>query len=98
MPNHPLLQSDAFLFDIDGTLLTVTDATQYFAFIHAMRDVFGVDCDLSGISLHGNTDLGILRAALRNSGISDSHFEERIERAVTRMCAEVAHNSAQIRA
>jgi phosphoglycolate phosphatase-like HAD superfamily hydrolase len=98
MPSQPLLQSDAFLFDIDGTLLNVTDATQYFAFLNAMRETFQVECDLSGIHLHGNTDIGILRAALRKKGISDDDFEGKINRAIEQMCAEVLRKTADIRA
>jgi phosphoglycolate phosphatase len=98
MPNQPLLQSDAFLFDIDGTLLNVTDATHYFAFLNAMRDVFQVECDLSGIAVHGNTDVAILRAALQKRGISARDFDEKIGSAVAQMCAEVVRNAADLRA
>jgi phosphoglycolate phosphatase len=98
MLNHRLLQSDAFLFDIDGTLLNVSDATQYLAFRKAMRDVFGVEGDLSSIHLHGNTDVGILRAALRQQGVGDREFEEKIEDAIEQMCTEVTGKAASLRA
>ena len=32
---------DAFLFDIDGTLLTCTDAVHYFAFCHVFESIAG---------------------------------------------------------
>ncbi len=93
-----LIEADAYLFDIDGTLLNVSDATHYFAFLNAMRDVFGVDCNLDGVAVHGNTDIGILRAALRMRGISDEEFDGKVARAIVQMCAEVVRNAADIRA
>ena len=33
---------DAYLFDIDRTLINCTDATHYFAFHNAVEKVFGV--------------------------------------------------------
>jgi phosphoglycolate phosphatase-like HAD superfamily hydrolase len=90
--------ADAYLFDIDGTLLNVRDATHYFAFLNAMREVFGVDCNLDGVPVHGNTDIGILRAALRRQGVSDQTFDAAIPQALDRMCAEVVRNFADLRA
>lgn len=93
-----MIEADAYLFDIDGTLLNVRDATHYFAFLNAMRDVFGVECNLDGVPVHGNSDVGILRAALQGQGIADGTFEQHIERAIKQMCSEVTRNAADIRA
>lgn len=49
-----------FLFDIDGTLLLTGRAGEH-ALRHALRERFGVDDDLSGISFAGSTDGAIAR-------------------------------------
>ncbi|HVZ60537.1 MAG TPA: HAD hydrolase-like protein [Terriglobales bacterium] len=102
LPSTPggnvLPEVDAYLFDIDGTLLNVSDATHYFAFLNAMRSVFGVECNLDGVPVHGNTDVGILRASLAQSGVSDELFVSRIGQAMEQMCAEVVRNAADLRA
>ena len=48
------------LFDIDGTLLT-TDGAGRVAMRQAAKDLFGLDEDLTGITIAGNTDGGIVR-------------------------------------
>ncbi len=97
-PYDPLswARADAYLFDIDGTLLNVRDPTHYFAFHHAVRDVFGIESRMDGVPIHGNTDTGILRAVLRRAGLSDAHVEAHLPRAIAQMCAEVTANAANI--
>ncbi len=58
------MDADAYLFDIDGTLLNTRDWVHRDALHQAMREAYGVDTTISGIAYHGKTDLGILRAAL----------------------------------
>ncbi len=89
--------ADAYLFDIDGTLLNTLDGTHYHAFHNAVRAVYGVDSHIDGIPVHGNTDIGILRAVLRREGVSDAVFERELPRALAHMCSEVARNAASIR-
>lgn len=96
-PVPPHLSYDAYLFDIDGTLLNTRDSTHYHAFHTAVREVFGVDSHIDGVPVHGNTDIGILRAVLRRAGLSDAQFEARLPSAIERMCTEVASNAAAIR-
>jgi phosphoglycolate phosphatase-like HAD superfamily hydrolase len=78
--------ADAYLFDIDGTLLRCYDRTHRSALHWAMRKVFGVETTIDGIAYHGKTDLGILRAALERVGMAghaiDSGMAEAL--AVTR--------------
>jgi len=62
--------SDAYLFDIDGTLLLSKDRTHRYALHRAMLDVYGVETTIDGIAYHGKTDVGILRAALERAGIA----------------------------
>lgn len=61
------IEADAYIFDIDGTLLNSRDGVHYNAFRKALREVFGIESDLSEIPVHGNTDLGILRAVVARS-------------------------------
>ncbi|HYG99202.1 MAG TPA: HAD family hydrolase [Terriglobales bacterium] len=84
---------DAYLFDIDGTLLNARDAVHYNAFHSAVKHVFGVDSLIDGVPVHGNTDIGILRAVVRRAGLSDTAFEERLQYAREHMCSEVGRNS-----
>lgn len=88
---------DAYLFDIDGTLLNSRDAVHYFAFHHAMRQVFGRDAKIDGVPVHGNTDIGILRAVLRREGLADTEIDSGLPQMFEQVCAEVERNSGQLR-
>jgi HAD superfamily hydrolase (TIGR01549 family) len=97
-PSHqalPILPgADAYLFDIDGTLLNSRDGVHYNAFHAAVREVYGIDSKIDGVPVHGNTDLGILRAVARRAGLSDGEFESKLPAAMERMCKEAKDNSA----
>lgn len=86
----------AYLFDIDGTLMNVRDGTHYNAFHSALRKIYAIDSTIDGVPVHGNTDIGILRAAVRRAGLTDSEFESRVKDAVDHMCCEIERNSAAI--
>ena len=88
---------DAYLFDIDGTLLNSRDAVHYFAFHHAMRQVFGRDAKIDGVAMHGNTDIGILRAVLRREGFADAAIDAGLPEMIAHISAEVQRNSEQMR-
>ena len=88
--------ADAYLFDIDGTLLNSRDAVHYFAFHHAVRDVFGLDVKIDGVPVHGNTDIGILRAVLQRDGFKDAEIDAGLPQMIERMCAEVERNAGQM--
>ena len=88
--SHPALGRpwdafDAYLFDIDGTLLNCTDATHYFAFCDALLKLSGRELNLDGITAHGNTDAGILRDALIRAGIPESEWRRRVPEACSGM-------------
>src|SRR5215472_10778418 len=89
--------ADAYLFDIDGTLLNSRDPVHYFAFHHALQEVFGHDAKIDGVPVHGNTDVGILKAVLRRDGFADAEIDARLPEMIDRMCAEVRRNSDQMR-
>ena len=90
--------ASAYLFDIDGTLMNTRDATHYFSFRRALKTLFGFDATIDGVPVHGNTDIGILRAVCRRQSISDSDFERRLPDIIEMMSGEVAARKAEIRA
>jgi phosphoglycolate phosphatase len=89
--------ADAYLFDIDGTLLNSLDSVHYFAFQHAIRKVLGIQAGIEGVPVHGNTDIGIMRAVLRREGLEDDVVNAHLPQIVEQMCAEVKRNSEQLR-
>jgi phosphoglycolate phosphatase len=90
--------ADAYLFDIDGTLLNTRDGVHYYSFRNVLKNIFGIDASLEGVPVHGNTDVGILRAVIRRAGVSDASFEEKLPLIVQHMSDEVERKSAEIRA
>lgn len=90
--------ADAYVFDIDGTLLVTKDLVHWNALHQAMLEAYGVDTTIEGIQYHGKTDLSILRAALAREGINDSMFESKLPRALEIVCREVEANHRQLAA
>src|SRR5215471_3106418 len=84
--------ADAYLFDIDGTLLNCRDAVHYWAFRRSVQEVLGIEAGIDGVPVHGNTDIGILRAALRRAGLDDGALDAHLPRIVEQMCAEAQRN------
>ncbi len=76
---------DAYLFDIDGTLIDCRDATHYFAFCDALKMLSGKELTLEGVTAHGNVDNGILRDALQRAGVSGDTWRERLPETHERM-------------
>jgi phosphoglycolate phosphatase len=77
---------DAYLFDIDGTLLNCSDTVHYFAFCDALSRVAGRPLTLEGVTAHGNTDTGILRDAWALAGIDESTWRPRLTDIHDTMC------------
>ena len=90
------MDADAYLFDIDGTLLNTRDLVHWNALNRAMLEAYGVDTTIAGISYHGKTDLGILRAALERAGITDGAFEKRLPLALDIVRKEVSENARDL--
>ena len=88
--------ADAYIFDIDGTLLVTKDLVHWNALHQAMTEAYGVDTTLEGIPYHGKTDLSILRAAVGRAGVSDSDFEAKLPAALDAVCREVEANHLQL--
>jgi phosphoglycolate phosphatase len=92
----PLPAADAYVFDIDGTLLVTKDLVHWNALHHAMLEAYSVDATIEGIQYHGMTDLSILRAALAREGIHDNAFEALLPKALAVVCREVEANHKQV--
>ena len=95
-PGFDWLAADAYLFDIDGTLLNSRDAVHYHAFHRAVNQVFGLDMRLEGIPVHGNTDVGILQAYLRSAGLPEERWRPRLPEVFELMSAEVERNASSL--
>ena len=69
-------EQDAYLFDIDGTLLRSRDRIHVDSFASSVQRVTGFEVTLAGIVLQGSTDTGILREACNQAGIPPQMLEE----------------------
>jgi phosphoglycolate phosphatase len=90
------MSAEAYLFDIDGTLLISRDRVHRDALHRAMREAYDVDTTIDGIAYHGKTDLGILRAALERVGVSANQFEVNLPAALEVVCRDVSANASRI--
>lgn len=87
---------DAYLFDIDGTLLHCRDAVHYFAFCEALTSVAGRPLTLDGVVTHGNTDMGIVRDALRVAGVPEDRWRSKLVGIQRQMCEHVAAHEEEL--
>ena len=62
---------DAYLFDIDGTLLHAHGGVHTSAFSASVQAVMGHPLPIDSVPVHGSTDTGILRDAFRLAAIPD---------------------------
>ena len=81
---------DAYLFDIDGTLLRSRDRIHVDSFVASVHRVTGFEVTLAGIALQGNTDTAILREACNQAGIPPEVLESQAGAILEAMCAQVA--------
>lgn len=81
---------DAYLFDIDGTLLRSRDRIHVDSFVTSVQRVTGFEVTLAGIVLHGSTDTAILREACQQAGIPPEVLEAQAGAILDAMCARVA--------
>lgn len=68
-------RQDAYLFDIDGTLLRSRDRIHYNSFAASIHEVTGLDVTLDGVLLHGGTDTAILAEAFTLAGVAPEVWE-----------------------
>ena len=82
-------RQDAYLFDIDGTLLRSSDSVHYDSFASSVQRITGFEVTLAGIPLAGSTDTAILREACRQAGVPAAEVERHINAILEAMCAGV---------
>lgn len=87
----------AYLFDIDGTLLRCRDRIHIDAFLSSARAVMGRDFSLDGVVLSGNTDPGILRDAFRVANLEEAVWQPHLENILQQMRDDVAARCADFR-
>jgi phosphoglycolate phosphatase-like HAD superfamily hydrolase len=97
MTPKPWDSYDAYLFDIDGTLLNCTDAVHYFAFCDALTHIAGRPLNLDGVATQGNVDVAILRDAFALAHVPESIWRPRLAEARTLMGEQVTRNRADFR-
>ena len=93
---QPWDEFDAYLFDIDGTLLRAMGGVHNDSFPDSVRQVMERDVSLERVILHGNTDTRILAQAFEHAGISRSVWEPYRQQILDRMCDLVQGRRAQI--
>jgi phosphoglycolate phosphatase len=91
------LNPDAYMFDIDGTLLVTKDLVHWNGLRQAMLQTYGIDTTIEGLPYHGKTDIAILRMAMERCGISGAAFKDKLQAALSLICSEVSANSTAIR-
>lgn len=87
-------EADAYLFDIDGTLLLSRDRIHRYALHRAMLEVYGLETTIDGIAYHGKTDPGILRAALERGGIASQVIDRGMTVALEVMRRDAAEKAS----
>jgi phosphoglycolate phosphatase len=88
---------DAYLFDIDGTLLRDPDRIHFDAFASSVKRVTGFEIALAGVSIHGSTDTAILRDAWQQAGIPAELLEDQLTAILRAMGSAVAERRNQMR-
>jgi phosphoglycolate phosphatase-like HAD superfamily hydrolase len=81
---------NAYLFDIDGTLLRDPNRIHFDSFASSVQRVTGFEITLAGILLHGSTDTAILTEACQQAGIPAEVFEAHLEAILEAMRNTVA--------
>lgn len=89
-------EQQAYLFDIDGTLLRHRDRIHFDAFFESVRAVMGRDLELEGVTLAGNTDPGILRDAFRLASVEDTAWRPHREEVLQAMSAHVVARRSEL--
>ncbi len=85
---------DAYLFDIDGTLMHCRDAVHYFAFCDALSHAAGRPLNLDGLPVQGKIDPGILRDAFARAGVPERQWRPQLPALLERMGAHVEAHAA----
>jgi phosphoglycolate phosphatase-like HAD superfamily hydrolase len=87
---------DAYLFDIDGTLLRSRDRVHYESVARSVKRVTGFEITLAGVMIHGSTDTAILREACRQAGLPAKVLEEQYDAILEAMRNSVAERRQEL--
>jgi len=87
---------DAYLFDIDGTLMRSRDRVHFDSFASSVQRVTGFEITLAGVQRHGSTDTAILSEACRQAGIPAEVMETQIEAILEAMRQTVAEQRQKL--
>jgi phosphoglycolate phosphatase-like HAD superfamily hydrolase len=87
---------DAYLFDIDGTLLRDPGRVHYHAFSKACLEVLGHPLSLDAVTVAGSTDPRILRDAFAAAGIADETWRPHQTRLLEAICSAVEREAASM--
>lgn len=90
------MEADAYLFDIDGTLMRSRDRVHFNALNHAMLVAYGIETTIAGIAYHGKTDPGILRAALERAGLTTEVIDRSLPHALEAVRRDVDQRADQL--
>ena len=86
---------DAYLFDIDGTLLRSRDRVHVDSFTSTVKRVTGFEVSLAGVTLAGSTDTAILHEACAKAGIPPAVLEPQVGAILEGMCSNVAKRRSE---
>jgi phosphoglycolate phosphatase len=92
-PGLPWNSYDAYLFDIDGTLLRDPGRVHYNAFSKACLEVLGHPLSLDAVNVAGSTDPRILSDAFAAAGIADDRWRPHQARLLAAICSVVECNA-----
>jgi phosphoglycolate phosphatase-like HAD superfamily hydrolase len=95
-PNFIWNRQDAYLFDIDGTLLRSRDRVHFESFVSSVQRATGFEITLSGVSLAGSTDTAIVREACRQAGIPGQVVETHLAEILDGMCRSVLERRQEL--
>ncbi len=87
---------DAYLFDIDGTLLRSRDRIHYDSVAASVHRITGFEITLAGVLVHGSTDTAILREACHQAGIPARVLEEQYDAILEAMRNSVAERRYEL--
>jgi phosphoglycolate phosphatase-like HAD superfamily hydrolase len=86
---------DAYLFDIDGTLMREPNRIHVNAFTSCLHQVLEREVSLEGVTVHGSTDAAILRDACRLAGVDDAHWQP-LQQRIFRLLAETVQSQRHL--
>jgi phosphoglycolate phosphatase len=95
-PDFKWDRQDAYLFDIDGTLLRSRDRVHFDSVAASVHRVTGFEITLAGVLIHGSTDTAILREAYRQAGLPVQVLEEQYEAILEAMRNSVAERRHEL--